>query len=236
MKVYKLTDSNDKTKGDTQWGEGVRHEAKGTNSELCSDGWIHWYHDPLLAVLHDPIHGEFGTEAHLWEAKTDGGIREEGRMKGGSKGLTTLRRIDLPTVTTEQRVRYAILCARQVRQDAAWNAWADRWLSGEDRTAEAARAAGAEAARAAAAARSSRAPAAARAAARAAWEAAAGAAAEAAVAEAAWAAGAAAEAAVAEAARAAVAEAAWAAARANIDLVAIARRAIAEEVSHEPHT
>jgi hypothetical protein len=220
MKVYKLTDSNDKTKGDTQWGEGVRHEAKGTNSELCSDGWIHWYHDPLLAVLHDPIHGEFGTEAHLWEAKTDGGIREEGRMKGGSKGLTTLRRIDLPTVTTEQRVRYAILCARQVRQDAAWNAWADRWLSGEDRTAAAAWAAAAKAA--------------------AAW--AAGAAAEAAVAEAARAAVAeAARAAVAEAARAWVAEAVAEAARAavaeaaeaNIDLIAISRLAIAEEVSHE---
>jgi hypothetical protein len=149
MKVYKLTNSQDKTKGGTQWGEGVRHEATGTCSDLCSDGWIHWYHDPLLAVLHDPIHGEFGAEAHLWEAKTDGGIREEGRMKGGSKGLTTLRRIDLPTVTTEQRVRYAILCARQVRQDAAWNAWADRWLSGEDRTAEAARAARAAVAEAA---------------------------------------------------------------------------------------
>jgi hypothetical protein len=54
------------------------------------------------------------------------------------------------------RVRFAILCAKEVCADLPWNAWADKWLSGEDRS-EAAAGAAAEAAWAARAARAARA-------------------------------------------------------------------------------
>lgn len=47
----------------------------------------------------------------------------------------------------ELSVRFAIACAMRGVKDAAWVAWAEKWLSGEDRTAAAAWAA--EAARAA---------------------------------------------------------------------------------------
>ena len=36
--------------------------------------------------------------------------------------------------TPEQHVRFAILVAKEVYNDLAWDAWADRWLSGTDRS------------------------------------------------------------------------------------------------------
>lgn len=44
----------------------------------------------------------------------------------------------LPRVTIEQRVKFAILCAKAVYRDESFNLWADRWLSAEDRTLESA--------------------------------------------------------------------------------------------------
>jgi hypothetical protein len=208
MKLYKLTDENGMTWGRTQWGEGVTHEATGPmDAPLCSNGWIHAYEHPLLAVLLNPIHADF-DKPRLWEAEGEIGLRD-GQLKCGCRKLTTVRELSVPKMTTEQRVKFAILCAKTVEKGVAWNAWADGWLNGKDRSEEAAAAWAAEAAEAAA---------------RAAWAAAAEAAAWAAeatawaaeaTARAAWAAEAAARAAEATAwaaeATARAAEAAWAA-------------------------
>ena len=160
MKSYKLTDENDQTRNGTQWGENVTHEADGLG-DLCGPGWLHYYDDPLLAVLHNPIHGNFDDKTmHLWEIEAEGAIKKEGQMKSGCTKMTTTQRINIPTITNKQRIKYSILCALQVRQEKMFVEWANKWLSGEDQSeesaeeasvaAEAARAA-AEAARAAAA-------------------------------------------------------------------------------------
>jgi len=145
--LYKLTDKNGRTKGETQWGEGVTHSGTGEDG-LCGEGFIHAYEDPLIAVLLNPIHADFKTP-RLWEAEGEIALRE-GQLKCGCVSLTTVREIPLPEVTTEQRVRFAILCAKAVSRDAEWNKWADKWLRGEDRSkagaARAARAADAAAA------------------------------------------------------------------------------------------
>ncbi len=142
IKLYKLTDSCGKTRGGTQWGPGVSHSGTG-EGELCGPGWIHAYEHPLVAVLMNPIHANF-KNPRLWEAEGEVGLRD-GQIKCGCKTLTTIREIPLPAITTEMRVRFAILCAKEVCADLSWNAWADRWLSGEDRS-EAASGAAAEAA------------------------------------------------------------------------------------------
>ena len=189
--LYKLTDRDGQTRNDTQWGPGVSHSGTG-KGELCGPGWIHAYEHPLIAVLLNPIHANFQSP-RLWEAEGEVGLRD-GQLKCGCKALTTIREIPLPAVTTEMRVRFGILCAKEVCAYPAWNAWADRWLSGGDRS-EAAAGAASEAAWAA----------------QAAWAAEAAAA----RAEAAWAAEAvswAARAAASAAARAAASASAWAAA------------------------
>ena len=134
----KLANENDQTKKGTQWGEGVTHETSG-EGDLCGPGWLHYYEDPLLAVLHNPIHGVFNPSTmHLWEIVAEGVIKKDGQMKAGCSKMTTVRRIEIPSVTMEQRVKYAILCALEVCQEPLFVAWANKWLSGEDRSARSA--------------------------------------------------------------------------------------------------
>jgi hypothetical protein len=139
MKLYKLTDQNCETMNHTKWGEGVTHTAGGAG-DLCGPGWLHAYEDPILAVLLNPVHANI-ADPILWEAEGSGDVRRDGRLKIGVTSLTTVRRIDLPTVTTDQRVEFAIRCALEVCTDPQWRAWAMCWLDGTDRSAEAARAA-----------------------------------------------------------------------------------------------
>ena len=145
---YKLTNAQDETQGPTKWGVGVTHVATGdpVRQPLCSNAYIHAYEHPLLAVLHDPIGANFGPTAHLWEAESDDEPLRDRQMKLGVRSLMTLRRIELPEVTAEQRVRYAILCGKAVYHEPSWTTWADNWLSGVDRSAYAASYAAARAA------------------------------------------------------------------------------------------
>jgi hypothetical protein len=147
-KLYKLTDENGQSYGKTQWGEGVTHSGTG-QGRLCGPGWVHAYTSPLLAVLLNPIHAKF-PKPKLWEAEGEVGLTDHG-LKVGCKTLTTLREIPLPAITDVQRVTFAILCVKAVCSEKSWNAWADDWLNGKNRTASAA-ARAARAARAAQAA------------------------------------------------------------------------------------
>lgn len=135
MKVYKLTDENMRTRGGYQWVLGEPHKTDGTGN-LCGPGWLHHYSDPLLALFHNPVHADFRTP-RLFEAKALGKHKRDGQMKGGSSQLTLVRELTL-SVTTEQRVRYAIACAASVYQEPAFLLWAKGWLNGTDRSAEAA--------------------------------------------------------------------------------------------------
>jgi len=137
--VFKLTNENGQTRGMTQWGENVSHTAKGDGKELCSDGWIHYYTHPLLAVLMNPVHAKFASPK-LWEAEASGEIINE-PLKSGCKTLRTIKEIPLPEVSGVQKIAFGILCGKEVCKDKGWNVWADKWLSGEDRSKESADAA-----------------------------------------------------------------------------------------------
>jgi enoyl-CoA hydratase/carnithine racemase len=139
MKLYKLTDENGQTYGGTQWGEGIEYSSPGTG-ELCSSGWIHAYTDPLLAVLFNPIHAQF-SHPQLWECEGAGMTKDDRGMKLGVQTLKTLRRIDIPYVSVTQRVAFGILCSLEVCKDIAYVSWANAWLSGKERSREAAGAA-----------------------------------------------------------------------------------------------
>ena len=133
--VYKLTDQKMKTYNGFQWALGEKKTASG-NGGLCGPGFLHAYTHPLLAVLLNPIHANI-SKPRLFEcagtvAKADSGL------KVGCTVLTLTREIGLPPITTVQSVSFAILCAKEVCKGVKWNAWADGWLSGEDRTARAA--------------------------------------------------------------------------------------------------
>mgnify|MGYP001566108486 CR=1 FL=1 len=154
---YKLTNKADQTRGPLQWGADVTHRAVGPGKAFCSPDLIHFYSSALVAVLHDPMHGNYGPEAHLWEIEAEEPVYDDLGLKMGAKTVTTLRRVDLPVVSVLCRVHYGILCAKEVYHDAEWLRWADDWLSGKNRDNAAARAAAAAARAAADAAAAARA-------------------------------------------------------------------------------
>ena len=136
--VYKLTDKNHQTFGGTQWGENVTHKATGRGG-LCSPGVIHSYRSALLAVLMNPIHGNFNP-AVLWEAECSTILHDDG-TKLGSKCLTTRRIIPLPKISERQRVIFGILCAEEAlnlvkisgsveRHLYLWRDWAKTYKQG----------------------------------------------------------------------------------------------------------
>lgn len=141
--LYKLTDYLDQTYNETQWGENVTHITNGQGG-LCGPGWIHAYLSPELAILLNPTHGNF-LNPHLWLARGEIGIRD-GEFKVGTTCLTTIRQIPIPIITAEQRIIFAINCAKQVYIDPLFIQWADNWLNNVDRTERSAQLAAAESA------------------------------------------------------------------------------------------
>ncbi len=137
MKLYKLTDREGKTFGGCQWGENVTHTASG-KGELCSNGWLHAYTHPLLAVLLNPIHADI-INPLLWECSAiRKGMKNDFGLKVGVISCTTLHTIPLPQISNTQRIAFGILCAKAVYKDPDWNQWADNWLSNKDRSTESA--------------------------------------------------------------------------------------------------
>jgi hypothetical protein len=103
---------------------------------LCSDSWIHFYTNPIIAILMNPAHANFLTP-RLWECETSGAELHEA-FKSGCKTLTTIKEIPVPEMTEVQRIAFEILCAKEIYHNEKWNSWADKWLSGEDRSNESA--------------------------------------------------------------------------------------------------
>jgi hypothetical protein len=148
--IYKLTTQDYKTRkgfdNETQWGSNVTHSATG-KGDLCGPGWIHGYTDPLLAVLLNSVHANI-SDPICWECDASGDMRNDHGLKVGYVTVTTLRIVDLPAVTPEQKIKFGILCALKVYRAPAFVEWAENWLSGKDRSVGMARLAAAETARA----------------------------------------------------------------------------------------
>lgn len=123
---YKLTDKN------------------GQDTRLCRDGTVHVYSDLLLAIMLNPIYANF-KNARGWECKCWGKCLDDYGLELVYEHSTTIREILLPKVTTKQKIRFGILCAKEICTDPKWNQWADDWLRNNDRSITAADA-GAEAA------------------------------------------------------------------------------------------
>jgi hypothetical protein len=150
--LYKLTDQDGYTRryysNKCKWGEGVTHRAVGSkDGSLCTNSFIHAYTSPYLAILMNPIHAAIENPI-LWKAK--GFIsKSNSGLKIGCYSLTTIEKMNVPDFSINQEVYFGILTAKKVYKDKKWNEWADNWISGKDRTANAAYAA-ADAANAAA--------------------------------------------------------------------------------------
>ncbi len=133
---YKLTDQNLQTYNNFQWILGEEQSSPGTG-ELCSSGWLHCYTNPLLAIFLNPIHANF-HEPRLFRVEVHGECKIDLGLKEGWSRMKLVEELEFPQPTLTQRIAFGILCAKQVCQDEFWQTWADKWLSGEDRSYESA--------------------------------------------------------------------------------------------------
>jgi hypothetical protein len=146
--LCKLVSQTLTTYNDTLWVPGEWRETSG-QGELCSNGWLHGYTHPLLAALLNPIHANI-RNPRLFLIEIAGYRKDDKGLKFGATKMRLTTEISLPALTTEQKVKFGILCVLPVVQNQDFVQWAHRWLSGVDRSA-------ASAAWAAAAARAARA-------------------------------------------------------------------------------
>ena len=133
--LYKFTRQDNTSGFETilTWGRGVSHTAQGVGVRLRTHDVIHAYTHPLLAVLLNPIYGIY-EKPKLWRCEGEI-VADDHALTVGVKTLTTSDEISLPTMTTEQRISFAIRCAQQVSQNEKWNEWAESWLGGQTRSA-----------------------------------------------------------------------------------------------------
>lgn len=126
--LYKVTDSRGCTRGGTQWGPGITHTAKGDPSQdLNSDGWIHAYEHPVLALIFKSLHTDPGQAVkRLWEA--DGIVeRRCGHIKCACRTLTTVREIAFPDLSLMELADIAEQASRTAGRTTVFaSAWAER--------------------------------------------------------------------------------------------------------------
>ncbi len=131
MRVYKLVDQNMCSRdGECKWVLGEK-KSIADRPELCRVGF-HAYSDPLLAIACNPIHTNI-LDPRLFEAEVSG-EHDEDVLKSCWQEMTLLAELPVPKITAAQLVRWAIYCAQAVYHSPLFDAWAERWLSGEDRT------------------------------------------------------------------------------------------------------
>ena len=136
MKLIKLTDQDGFTTNHTKWRKNVTHKATGMGKVLCTADVIHAYEDARIAVVMNPVHGNFLNPIG-WEAEADEIVASDG-LKVGVKTLTTIRRVALPKISLTQQVAFGILSAMVICMRPQYQTWAKNWLSGKDRSRESA--------------------------------------------------------------------------------------------------
>ena len=137
-KYYKLTTQDCKTRvgcyNETQWKLGRLVRAFGNSTELCTDGWIHCYTSPLIAIIRNPADADIkNPRLWLFEPEFGTSIKEE-RLKVGVRAGKITKELPVPKITNIQKVAFSILCAKCVCKNEEWNIWADRWLDNIDRS------------------------------------------------------------------------------------------------------
>jgi hypothetical protein len=135
---YKLTTQKLTTYNGCQWALNEWKETDGFG-KLCAEGWLHCYTNPLLAILFNYIHADI-SNPRLFEVEVEGKCLTDLGKKEGWTRMRLVKEIEVPVISHIQRIAFGILCAKKVCKDKQWNKWADKWLSGEDRSETSAKA------------------------------------------------------------------------------------------------
>jgi hypothetical protein len=106
MKVYKLTTQNNTTFNGFKWIPGRWKKTSGIGP-LCTEGWLHAYSDPLVAVFMNYIHASIDNPK-LWEAEGNGEFKDDRGTKCGFSRMRIIKKLPLPKISLEDRIKIAI--------------------------------------------------------------------------------------------------------------------------------
>lgn len=133
---YKLLTQEMTSHGGMKWEIGKLEKAKKEGTEMCTPQVLHFYSHPLLAVFANPIHASI-TNPRLFEIEVEACVNKD-NLKCASKTQRLVKELELPQLNGLQRQFVAINCVKLLpNPPSVWAEWADKWLSGEDRTPEA---------------------------------------------------------------------------------------------------
>lgn len=132
---YKIVQKNMTTHKGHAWVQGIEQIIDKPGTDLCSDQVFHFYDTPAIAVFLNVIHANY-TNYVIWAVDCDE-VAHDG-LKGGAKRMTLQYIVPTPVISLEQRVTIAIKISMAYYHDAAYHTWATAWLSGKDKSAEAA--------------------------------------------------------------------------------------------------
>ena len=133
--MYKLTTQDKTTRGGMKWEIGKTNKATGEGTTMCTDQVLHCYASPHQAVFLNPMHANINNP-RLFMIECSDLVATDG-LKHASKSQTPVKELPLPILTTNQRVAISIKLALTVYKAVAFVKWANDWLNGTDRTADA---------------------------------------------------------------------------------------------------
>ena len=137
--VYCKWVSNNMKTLNSKWEVGIPKELPQRDDlQLRYSGLFHYFLHPLLAVLFKEKYGcYFYTK--LYEVLPEGKI-VKGHGRSGATKLTLVKELEIPEITLNQQIAFGIFCVKEVYSDKVFISWANKWLSGEDRSRQSAKA------------------------------------------------------------------------------------------------
>ena len=134
--MYKLLSQELTSHGDMKWEIGKINEAVEKGNTLCSREVLHCYENPEIAIIMNSCHARI-KNPRLFRIATSPIIASDG-LKMGTKQQMLLEEIELPVLSITTKIAFGILCALEMYKEKHFVIWAKDWLSGKNRTKEAA--------------------------------------------------------------------------------------------------
>lgn len=124
---YLVTDQDNKTWRDIQWGENVTHDEENSNYHF------EVYNSPQVACYMYPCY-EGIKNPKIWLCTTGDNLSREDGFRTRFAKITTIKEFPISLPTIEQRITFGILCAMSLVLNPLFRNWALSYLLREDQT------------------------------------------------------------------------------------------------------
>jgi len=125
MRKYLLVDLSGRSRRGTLIEANRAAVNRQFGGEIVSQNIWECADSPLLAVMINPLHTEC-VRPRLFELR--------GIFKDKNICLNRIGEIDIPEVSAEQKLAFAMYCVRTLSPEHAFAAWVERWLANIDRS------------------------------------------------------------------------------------------------------